>query len=132
MPYQAVPTFANGNILSASQLNILSNNIEYLNGFAVSSNQAMTSVHLEQDGDAYFLIKHTHRYLHTKFRALDRCRIYYDATNVYNVDNFPGDETATIDLNSFGLVTNQYYVLKFSLESTNDPLYVYYAYESAI
>ncbi len=132
MPYQAVPTFVNGNILSASQLNILSNNIEYLNGFTVSSSQAMTSVRLGQDGDAYFLIKHTHRYLHTKFRARDRCRIYYDATNVYNVDNFPGDETATIDLNSFGLVTNQYYVLKFSLESTSDPLYVYYAYEAAI
>ena len=132
MPYQAVPTFVDGNILSASQLNILSNNIEYLNGFTVSSSQAMTSVHLEQDGDAYFLIKHTSRYLHTKFRSRDRCQIYYDATKVYDVDNFPGDATETIDLNPFGLTIGQFYVLKFSLQSTNDPLYVYYAYESAI
>ena len=131
MAYQTPPTFVTGGILSAAQLNILSDDIEYLNGFSVSSNPAMTSVHLDVDGDAFFVIKHTQRYLHVKFRALDRCRIYYDAINVYNVDNFSGDETTTIDLNSFGLVLNQYYTLKFSLESTGDPLFVYYAYEAS-
>lgn len=132
MPFQTPPTFNTGDVISAIQLNILSDNLEYLNGFSVSSNQAMTSVKLLDDGDALFLIKHTQRYLHTKFRALDRCQIFYDSTKVYDVDNFPGDATETIDLNPFGLTVGQYYVLKFTISSTNDPLYVYYAYESAI
>lgn len=132
MPFQTPPTFNTGDVISAIQLNILSDDLEYLNGFAVSSNQAMTSVTRATDGNVYFIIKHTSRYLHTKFRALDRCQIYYDATKVYDVDNFGGDATETIDLNPFNLTIGQYYVLKFSLWSTNDPLYVYYAYESAI
>lgn len=131
MAYQTPPTFTTGDVLSATQLNILSDDIEYLNGFAVSASPAMVSVHLDQDGDAFFMIRHTQRYLHFKYRGQDRIRVYYDTTEVYSVDDTVGDQTVAVDLNPFGLTLGQLYVLKINIASTNDPLYVYYAYEAA-
>lgn len=131
MAYTTPPTFNTGDILSATQLNILSDDIEYLNGFVVGSSPAMVSVKLAVDGDALFIIRHTQRYLHVKYRAQDNCKIYYDATKVFDGGSSVGDQTRTIDLNPYGLTLNQFYTLKFSIESTADPLYVYYAYEAA-
>ena len=81
MAYTTPPTFNTGDILSATQLNILSDDIEYLNGFGWLS-PTMVSVKLAVDGDALFIIRHTQRYLHVKYRAQDNCKIYYDATKV--------------------------------------------------
>ena len=131
MAYTTPPTFNTGDILSATQLNILSDDIEYLNGFVVGSSPAMVSVNLANDGDVYFIIRHTQRYLHVKYRAQDSCRIYYDAITVYNQGSTVGDRTITVDLNPFGLTLNQIYVLRFTIASTADPLFVYYAYEAA-
>ena len=47
------------------------------------------------------------------------------------MDDTVGDQTVTVDLNPFGLTLGQLYVLKINIASTNDPLYVYYAYEAA-
>lgn len=131
MAYTTPPTFTTGSILSAAQLNILSDNIEYLNGFVVGTSPAMVSVNIPVDGDVLFLIRHTQRYLHFKYRANDRIRVYYNATQVYGVDDVPGDQTVVVDLNPFGLVMNQIYTLKFSIASTADPLFVYYACEAS-
>lgn len=131
MAYTTPPTFNTGDILSAGNLNILSDDIEYLNGFVVGTSPAMVSVNIPVDGDVLFIIKHTQRYLKVKYRAQDRCRIWYNGTNVYDQSGTIGDQTVSIDTNSAGLTLNQFYTLKFSLESTADPLWVYYAYEAA-
>lgn len=131
MPYQTPPTFTTGAALSAAQLNILSDNQEYFNGFVISQNPAMVATKLTADGDVNMIIRHTQRYLHVRWEANDRCRIYYDATKVYDVSGVSGTVDATIDLNPYSLVYGQLYTLKFTIESTAAPLIVSYAYEAS-
>lgn len=130
MAYTTPPTFNTSDALTATQLNILSDDIEYLYGYVVAINPAMANIHLDADGDALFVIRHTQRYLHIRYQADDRCRVYYDSTKVYDVSGSSGDTNATIDLNSYGFVVGQLYTLKFTLASTAQPLNAYYAYEA--
>lgn len=131
MAYQTPPTFVTGDALSAAQLNILSDNQEYFYGFTVGQNPAMVATKLAADGDVLMIIRHTQRYLHVRWEAGDRCRIYYDSTNVYDVSGTSGTQDATIDTSSYGLTYGQLYTLKFSIESTGSPLIVSYAYEAS-
>lgn len=129
MPYQTPPTFTTGAALSAAQLNILSDNQEYFYGFVVSQNPAMVATSIASNGDVLLIIRHTQRYLHVRWEANTRCRIYYDATLVYDVSGAGGVVDATIDLNPYSLVIGQLYTLKFALASTTARI-VYYAYEA--
>ena len=119
-------------MLTATQLNTLSDDLEYLAGFVTGANPAITAVQLAADGDAYALIRHMHRYLWVQYNCNDDIKIYYDATEVYH-DGAPAGtrEGHVIDLNSFGLTVGQLYTLKFSLDSDSGGVrIVYYAYES--
>ena len=134
MAWTTPPTFVNGAVLSASQLNILSDDLEYLAGFVTGANPAITAVQLAADGDAFALIRHMHRYLWVQYNANDDVRIFYDATEVYHDGNPGGTRKGwVIDLNSFGLTVGQLYTLKFSLDSDEGGVrIVYYAYESDV
>lgn len=131
MAYTTPPTFVTGVALSAAQLNILSDNQEYFWGLVTSQNPGMVETTIAADGDVFLMIRHTQRYLHVRYQADDRCRIYYDATKVYDVSGTSGTVTTSVDLNSYGLTIGQLYVIKFSIESTGQPLRVSYAYEAA-
>lgn len=69
MPYTTPPTFSTGQILTASQLNVLSGDIEYLNSitdyinvpfskyvYGLSGTQSMS--------EAKWIFRHRHQYLH--------------------------------------------------------------------
>lgn len=69
MAYTTPPTFADGNILTAAQLNILSDDIEHLYGLLSGVNVPFSSQTLTGSGDTRkWIFRHQARYLHYKFR----------------------------------------------------------------
>lgn len=95
MSYQINPTFAAGNILTASQLNILRDNIEYLYGLAAGANIPFTGEMLTGSGESRrWTFRHRSRYLHYQMRQMNGTSdeldirmgpsntiVYTDATN---------------------------------------------------
>jgi hypothetical protein len=136
MPWTAVPTFTSGDVLTAYNLNILSNNLEHLHGFVSGANPAMTSVSLAVDGDCFFIIRHLHRYLRVLYKANDDVKIYYDAAEVFHDGDPEGTPESTyIDLypsgvNTHSLVVGQLYTIKCSLDSDAADRIIYFLYES--
>ena len=72
MAWSAPPTFADTNILTAAQLNILSDDVEYLYGLVsgvnVPFNSLTTTVNLD-DTNNQWLMRHVYKYLHYKLRV---------------------------------------------------------------
>ncbi len=69
MAWTTPPTFVNGAVLSAAQMNILSDDIEYLRGFVSGANPGVPEVTITDNGDIYFLIRHLFQYLHLRVTA---------------------------------------------------------------
>lgn len=69
MPYVVPPTFVTGNVLTASSLNILSDDIEYINSLSDYVNLPLSAYKygvsgIETMSNAYWTFVHRHRYLH--------------------------------------------------------------------
>ena len=132
MSWTATPSFSSGSVLTATKLNILSDDLEYLHGLVSGANPAMSSIELTVDGTCYAVIRHKHRYLHVVYLCQDDIKIYYSAdgstfTQVFH-DGAPNGTTADsaiVDLNSYGFSVGGLYILKFTMDSG----IVYYAYE---
>lgn len=74
MAYQTVPTFSDGSILSASDLNILADNTEFLHGLVSGINVPFTkfvydSITFDETRSEWEMI-HTARYLHYKLSLI--------------------------------------------------------------
>lgn len=68
MAYTAPPNFTAGSVLSAAQMNILSDDIEYLYGIVGGPTPAVNAVYFEDtDGEAYWAFRYKWRYLHFKY-----------------------------------------------------------------
>lgn len=124
MPWTAVPTFNSGDVLTATKLNILSNNLAYLHGYVTGDNNAFVSVELTTDTSAYFLLRHRQRYLKTIYLCQDDYKIYYDDgaggwTEVYHdgSPNGTANDSAIIDLDSFGFTVGRIYQIKVTMDS---------------
>lgn len=128
MAWTNPPTFSTDDVLTATNLNILSDDLSYLHGLVSGANPAMTSAVLTVDGDAFFIIRHTGRYLHGVYLCQDDIKIYYDATEVFH-DGAPNgtinDSITPVDLNAFGLTIGQLYTVKCTMDSGT----VFYLYE---
>ena len=102
--------------------------LTYLHGFVSGVNPAMTSVVLSVDGEAFFIIRHMHKYLHGVFLCQDDFKVYYDSTEVYH-DGAPNgtanDSITPQDLSGFGLTIGQLYTVKVVMDSGT----VFYLYE---
>lgn len=69
MAYTTPPTFADNAILTAAQLNILSDNIEFLYSLISGVNIPFSSQTLSGSGNTRkWVFRHAARYLHYKFR----------------------------------------------------------------
>lgn len=69
MAYTTPATFADGNILTAAQLNILSDDIEFLYSLMSGINIPFSSQTLTGSGNTRkWIFRHQARYLHYKFR----------------------------------------------------------------
>jgi hypothetical protein len=128
MAWTSPPSFATDDVLTATNLNILSQDLEHLHGLVSGANPAMASAVLTVDGDAFFVIRHTGRYLHGVYLCQDDIKIYYDSTEVYH-DGAPNgtvnDSIPPVDLNTFGLTIGQLYTVKCTMDSGT----VFYLYE---
>lgn len=131
MPYTTPPTFTNGVIVSAAQLNILSDDIEFLNGVMAGPNIPFQSVTWDTNsGEHIWYVRHRHRYLHYSFTissdAADDVKIYYNNVVVFS-DGAPGQGTqaSSIDLNTYGTWTvGQWYPIKFKYQKQNNSVCV--------
>lgn len=120
MAFTTPPTFVDGDILSASQLNILAENQNYLSGLASSTNIGFAERLLTTTAnEAEYHIVHVHDYLHVRFNLPNTdvdLDVYYDATNVAAYDSDiegAGDHEKNVDLSGAGLTVGQRYTLKF-------------------
>lgn len=90
MAYTTPPTFVNDTKLTATDLNILSNDIEYLHGLVTGVNLPVGSLRITNDNltstNNQWLLRHANRYLHYKLRLVggtnDSLSIYYDGIRV--------------------------------------------------
>jgi hypothetical protein len=118
MAWIATPDFATDDVLTASNLNILSNDLEYLHGYVSGVNPVMASVVTTVDMDIFGVVRHLHNTLEVVYKCESDIRIFYDAIDVYHdgaPDGIP--EAHTIDLSGFGLVVGQLYTVKFQMDS---------------
>lgn len=93
MPYQVNPTFSSGAVLSSAQLNILSENIEYLYSLISGVNVPFSGDTLTASGDSRtYTFKRQGRYIHYSFELasgqtdevdirIDGSAEYTDASN---------------------------------------------------
>ena len=139
MPYTNPPTFVDGQIVSAAQLNTLSDDIEFLNGVVAGPNIPFQSVTWDTNsGEHTWYVRHRHRYLHYSFTissdAADDVKIYFNGVQVFH-DGAPGQNTFTgyVDLNSFGSWTaGAWYPIRFEYDKQNNSVCtVNYLIESA-
>jgi len=136
MAYVTPPTFTTGNILTATNLNTLSDDIEFLYGLANGVNLGFDIGVFTVTAEKTWYIQHKHRYLHYIYTVgSDPCneiQVYYDATLVNEtLSTAEGSFSGYIDLNSFGFTVNQWYAVKWDYtRDANSNCVVYYLMES--
>lgn len=126
MPYTTPPTFVNGQIVSAAQLNILSDDIEFLNGVMAGPNIPFATMFWDAySGEHTWYVRHRHPYLHYSFTIgtdpADSVKIYFGGVLVFN-DGAPGvgAQTGSRTLSSFGTWTvGQWYPIRFEYDKQN-------------
>jgi hypothetical protein len=134
MAWIAPPTFSTDDVLTATNLNILSNDLEYLHGFVSGANPAIASTVLTIDGECRYIIRHLQRYLHGVYLCQNDIEIHYSAdgvtwTQVFD-DGAPNgtvaDSLPPVDLNPFGFTVGALYFVRCTMDSGT----VFYLYES--
>ena len=126
MSWVTPPTFVDGAVLTAAQLNQLSDGVRYLNGLGAQSIGATLQVYHTTDTPAtyHYAGRHTHRYLHILYVGAqgDDLRVDYGVTNLYH-DGSPanGFVDAVVDLQTElpALAVGTWYDLTVTAETLN-------------
>ena len=143
MPYQTPPTFADGNILTSAQLNILSDDIEYLYGLTEFVNVPFSTGAI---GTVYYM-RRKHRYLHFLLSIdggayiEDHLRVYVTGSSGAQLVWAEEDDSDLVgpkvfqqsyDFNTgdLGTALNQFYQISFSVGTIHGTTYVWYFLES--
>jgi hypothetical protein len=131
MPYTTPPTFADDDVLSAAQLNILSDNIEYLYGLSASANIPFPSTGGASGVNATFFIRHRSRYLYVRNRrdhgadpgAGFQLTIDYGGVEIYDEDTGTSGveviEVLQIDLDPLSLVVGTWYAIDITFPTNS-------------
>ncbi len=115
MPYTAISSVSDGNILTAAWLNTLADNANYLNSLGGAPNLAFSHVATSTGQSLYWHIRHRHRYLYVLVSFVnnaDYFNVKYNTTTVYTNGDPSGTPTIKIDLNSLSLTTGNWYVVQ--------------------
>lgn len=126
MAYVPVPTKADGDVLTASLLNQLADNCQFLAGIASQVNIPFVAEETVAGGNFTYKyrIRHMHRYFHYYIAQTastsDNLDVKYDGTTVYNDG---GDRTAPyawsgyvdLDATPGGLVVGDFYEVYVSV-----------------
>lgn len=142
MAYTTPPTFTDlTTILSAAQLNILSDDVEYLNGLIEVVNPPFTSYTYGSGemGARKWTVRHRHRYLHYNLTIASGninpdLRLWYNGVKVRewtsgNELTAPVAITGYIDLQALTLTQNQWYEVYWGGDNSGTTT-AYYFFES--
>lgn len=126
MAYTTPPTFVDGNVLTAAQLNVLSSDIEFLYGLGDVVNVPFSAKlyvggSLLQD-QIKWRIRKKYRYLHYSFTLISGSispadmRLYYDTNIIYQNTSptslsTPQTFSGYVDLNAYSLTTGTWYLI---------------------
>lgn len=114
MAWTTPPTFVTSNPASAAQLNILSDDLEFLQGVAAGPNAPFQSVVFTNSGTATYHLRYRYPYLHYSYTVSadpgDDIKIKVNGTTKVS-DGAPGEATVTsyVDLTSMGLTPGTWY-----------------------
>ncbi len=114
MAWTTPPTFVTSNAASAAQLNILSDDLEFLQGVAAGPNAPFQSVVFTNSGTATYHLRYRYPYLHYSYTVSvdpgDDIKIKVNGTTKVS-DGAPGEATVTsyVDLTSMGLTPGTWY-----------------------
>ena len=108
MAWTTPPTFTDGNVLSATQLNVLSDNCEYLYGLVTAPNVPFSSLKstgtsLDSTNNSWF-IRHKYNYFHFRIEFgtedihADGLGIYLDGNEIFQSDDDWVNATDTISI----------------------------------
>jgi hypothetical protein len=115
MAFQTPPIFVDGDVLSASQLNILAANQNELAGLQAGVNLGFPDTGIPATESRYFRVVHTWDNLHLIFTEANSdtdLRVYYGATLVYTSPGNGASHTVNVDLSGSGLTKGQAYVVR--------------------
>ncbi len=124
MAWTTPPTFADGNYLTAANLNILSDDIEYLYGRALQTNpgfviQYVNDSDYSNDTVSGWAIKHvsnTLRYRLVITGSVDYVYIRYNSVTVVT-KTAAGTFNETVDVTSLGLTVGDIYPLSVTIRA---------------
>jgi len=120
MAWQATPTFSSGQILTASDLNILSNNLDFLHGLLGNSNPSFSQVTLNGSGStvARFNQQHRAQFFHYKITITsgnhDTLSITYNGATIFSdqgsrVAPYTWQGYVDLNVNPGGLTLGNFY-----------------------
>ena len=114
MAYTSIPTLSDGAILSASYLNLLAANANYLGGLGALPNVAFRQIRTSSAGSTFFHMRHRHRYLKAYYESTncDYIKIYYNGSQVMNDGDPDAAQTYSIDLNALTLTVGNWYEIE--------------------
>ena len=114
MAYTSIPTLTDGAILSASYLNLLAANANYLGGLGALPNVAFRQLRTSSAGRTFFHMRHRHRYLKAYYESTncDYIKIYYNGSQVMNDGDPDAAQTYSIDLNALTLTVGNWYEIE--------------------
>ncbi len=114
MAYTSISTVADGDILTASYLNTLASNANYLGGLGGLPNVAFRQIRTSSAGSTFFHMRHRHRYLKAYYESTncDYIKIYYNGTQVMNDGDPDAAQTYSIDLNALTLTVGNWYEIE--------------------
>ena len=114
MAYTSIPTLTDGAILSASYLNLLAANANYLGGLGALPNVAFRQIRTSSAGSTFFHMRHRHRYLKVYYESTncDYIKIYYNGSQVMNDGDPDAAQTYSIDLNALTLTVGNWYEIE--------------------
>ena len=135
MAFQSPPTFVDGAVLSASQLNILTANQNYLSGIASSVNPGFREVVLGTGAEwIYYSLIHAHNWLYIRVHVADNhavLRVYASDDNftaaiaLIETAEAGGEEIEiAVDISGEGLTAGAW--LRYGLRGTDGAVTVRY------
>ena len=132
MSWTTPPTFVTSSPASAAQLNILSDDLEHLQGVAAGPNAPFQSVVFTNSGTATYHLRYRYPYLHYSYTVSvdpgDDVNIKVNGTSKVH-DGAPGEATVTgyVDLTSMSLTPGSWYPVTVEwAKDANSVLTVHY------
>jgi hypothetical protein len=130
MAFQTPPTFVDGDVLSASQLNILAANQNYLNGVAVGVNLAFRQTAVARETSQSYHVVHTANNLYLRVTVPDndtKVQVYYkDGSGlpglVYDSGaDVMGELIVNHDISGDGIVLGDRYTVEVACRDKSGP-----------